>query len=83
MDKVVINCKTKDEFKFLMRLYEKGGWKWYDGDKPTENIDLWDQYKQKTCVDFDDRFSYGTIKQFKDQDFKVFNLDDILKRILK
>ncbi len=83
MNKVAIQCKTKNEFKFLMQLYDKRGWKWYDGDSPTKNIDLWNQYKQNTCVEFSDRFTYSTINYFKKEGFKIFELDKILKRIMK
>lgn len=82
MDKVAIQCKTKEEFKFLMELYEKREWKWYDGDKPTENIDDWDHNREKTCVNLSDKFTYSSKEYFKKQGYKIFELNEILKRIL-
>lgn len=82
MDKVVIQCKTKEEFEFLMKLYKKRGWKWYGGDDPTENIDFWERNKENTCVEFSDDFTYSSREYFKRQGFKIFELDEILKRLM-
>lgn len=32
----VVHCETRDEYDQLMRIYEDAGWRWNDGQRPTE-----------------------------------------------
>ncbi len=72
---------TYKEMHELLRVYELGGWKWCDGDLPTEK--LFDGYRyDHTCFEAGiniglkkrkERFAYGHKTYFIEHDYKIIS----------
>lgn len=50
LENIVVYTSTQESYNQLMRIYECGGWEWYEGKLPTE-LNLWKNYRNETCVD--------------------------------
>lgn len=51
LENTVVYIPTQEDYNQLMKVYECGGWLWYDGKLPTE-INLWEEFRHEgTCVD--------------------------------
>jgi hypothetical protein len=70
----VVNVKTQEEYDELMNMYEKAGWKWCDGEKPSE----YNGYKHysETCIDAEDRFCYKSVDSSKKRGEKIISLQE-------
>jgi len=53
----VICCKTREEFNKVLEIFEKKGWKWYSGDKPTNLLEEYWCDDRDIYVEYSDRFS--------------------------
>ncbi len=51
IEKTTVNTTTQKDYWDLMRVYECGSWKWDDGGELPTQFNVWDKYREKTCVD--------------------------------
>lgn len=56
-----INCKTKDEFKRVLEIFEEKGWTWRSGHNPLYNDHVWFILQERTYIDYHDMFGYGAV----------------------
>lgn len=77
----VVHCKTKEEYDRLMKIYEEVGWKWRDGELPTEYRHLgrhtWGDEREETCVTVQDRFSFAGRSWYSGK--RVISLPEFLR----
>jgi len=49
LERTAVNVPTEKDSWELMRVYERGGWKWREGNLPTQ-FNFWIKHKKRTCV---------------------------------
>ena len=47
----IVHTPTKELYDKVMRMFEKEGVTWRDGEKPIE-LNIWDICKRNTCISF-------------------------------
>jgi hypothetical protein len=71
----------------LMRVYEYGTWRWRD-DKLPSKVNIWDEYKEETCISacpkmtiqcFRQRILYSPKKLYLDEGWKVISTQEFYK----
>ena len=55
-----------------MRVYECGRWKWIDEALPTK-LNIWDHYKEETCIRAENEFSYCDKKYYQEDGFRIIS----------
>ena len=62
-ENIGINCKTHDTAKKILFIANHLGYKW-NGDRSfLDDVDLWKDYKEKTCYDINEG-TYGDTNDF-------------------
>lgn len=79
--KIAVNVRTEEEEKMLMKIYEKKGWIWNWGKKPTE-WSCWYVYREETYIGYDNKFTYCNKEWCKENDFKIISFQDLLLKEL-
>ena len=77
--KTAIHCKTKEEFRKVLEIFDKKGWRWITGDKPLECVNDWNDYKEETCIRYEDDFGYSPKKWYLRNDYKVISFKKFLE----
>jgi hypothetical protein len=75
---IAINCTTKEEFKKVLEKFEEMGRVWFDGEKPMEGLDRWDEYEEETCLIDEDDFGYSYINYFKKEGREIISASEYL-----
>jgi hypothetical protein len=81
--KVVIHTKTKEQLIKVLEIFEKKGWKWWNGDLPTENINVWESFNvtKNTYIGYEDNFGYSNNYEiYKYLCYKIISFEEFLKR---
>jgi len=78
--KVVIHTKTQEQFKRVLEIFEKKGWRWSTGNLPTHNRTIWNDYEENTCIRYKDVFEYCNLKYYKEKGYKIISFEEFLKR---
>jgi len=76
--KTVVNIKTQEEYNELMKIYEDAGWMW-DGDNEPTTSDIWDEYRERTCVEAENLFVYGYTDSWKRGGYKIISFQEFLE----
>ncbi len=78
IEKTAVHTTTQKEYWDLMGVYECGGWKWSDGDLPTQN-NHWN-YEEETCVEAGvnyssrrGKFGYSDRKFYIGENWKIIS----------
>ena len=51
LERTAVKTPTKEDYDLLMKVYQVGGWRFFESENlPTER-DYWNKYKDKTCVE--------------------------------
>ena len=72
----VVNLKTQEEYNEYMKMCEKEGWKWAEGQRPM-GFNGWTKYKEETCIKIRDYFSYRSLEKSKLENEKVITLSQL------
>ena len=71
-----IHCKTKEEFKKVLKIFEEKGWRWFSGDNPTNFIPY---TNENDCVTYKNNMEYGSINHFKYFNVQVISFKEFLR----
>ena len=74
----VVNVKTQKEYDELMKIYEKAGWRWEDGSKPTKVV-VWKVNKNRTCIEAKNQFACGEIEMYQRLGYDVISFSTFKK----
>ena len=77
--KTVIHAKTKEEFKRVLEIFDKKGWKWYSGNEPLEKIYYWNDDKEETCIRYENNFAYTNKEWYLKNGWKIISFEEFLK----
>lgn len=72
---LAIHCNTEEKAKQLLKAFDKMGKKWNAGGSYLKNI-WWDSYKQNTCYDNNNRYSY--VDWYKANNYKIYEFEDVI-----
>ena len=72
-NKIVVNCKTKEEAKAFCNLMDKHELEWSSGDSYIE-LTEWESHKEKTC--YDSNGSYSEVNLYEEHGYKVLEFSD-------
>jgi hypothetical protein len=50
LENTVVHTPKFEDWKTLLRACEIGGWRWVIRTPPTENINSWGTYEERTCL---------------------------------
>lgn len=75
LSNTLVNVKTQDEYDELMSIYELAGWKWSSGNDPSKSK-IWSRYKENTCVEINNIFSYSDIGYFSRSGNQIISLSE-------
>jgi len=65
LEKIAVRTPTKEDYDLLMKVYQVGGWRFFESENlPTER-DYWNKYKEKTCVEVKSNFGYSNEESYK------------------
>lgn len=69
-----IHCKTKDEFKRVLEIFEEKGWKWANESKntPLDCLNYWETYGEYTYIIYDNPIAYGAVTWEYERDIITF-----------
>lgn len=72
---MIIRTRTKEEFIKLLEIYKSKNWIWY-GLHLIEETDenLWDNYKEETALEYNDKFTFGRYKSYSNHEIVSFNI---------
>ena len=79
-EEVVIHIKTQEQFKRVMEIFGKKGWKWLSGNLPTYNETIWNDYEENTCIRYEKWFRCCNLKYYKEKGYKIISFEEFLKR---
>ena len=74
----VVHVNTQAEYDKLTRIFECGGWTWIMGERATTKPELYQRYKEKTYLQAQDGFQYGSMND--DWMKEDYNHDAIVKK---
>jgi len=72
LEKVAVRLPTQRIYDTVMMIYEKGLWKWQEGNLPTERLSVWGEYGLQTAVGAGFDHIDNKAKQFEYADNKFF-----------
>ena len=78
---IVINCKTKKDFISLLEIFVSKEWNWGSGAYPLARKYFWMEYKDETCITYENHFSISHKKYFKTlkNEYKIITFTEFLK----
>lgn len=77
----VIHTKTKEQFATALRVFDELGFRWNNGDLPSKNIALWNNYGESTVLSFEKSFGYSHIVDAKRDGFQVISFNFFIKTL--
>jgi hypothetical protein len=87
MQKIAVHTPTQKDFDKLMEAYEKKGWKWRSGERPTEITDIGkilgskviDSYKKNTCVFYGNNFGFWSKDLYIAHGYRIISVKEAVK----
>jgi hypothetical protein len=73
----VIHTKTQEEYNQVMEIFEKKGWTWIGKTKFTDYN--WDLYKEKTCIQYKNEFSFCNKKYYIKNDYEIISFNEFIQ----
>jgi len=82
LEGTVVHTPTSKSYDELMRVCECGGWKWIDGNLPTEIDQPWgyDYLPGEVCVRGENEIRYGRKSFYLGQNLGVITIQDFYER---
>ena len=74
-----IHTKTKAEFRKVLEIFDKKKWVWSGGGNPLDYINIWDYYKEETCIDYKNNFCYCRKEWYKEKGYKIISFKEFLE----
>lgn len=75
---IVVNCKTKEQAKNLLKWADSKGLEWYSGEKYLKDIWRWTASKQNTCYNLFEGL-YGDIDYYCMRYYTILSYEEALK----
>jgi hypothetical protein len=81
---IAINTRTKAESIAVLGIFQIQRKVFNCGLEYIDGIDIFDVYKEETCITFEDNFkynsiNYGSIDFFKKEGYKIISFEEFLK----
>lgn len=73
-NKIAIHCKTEEEANELLKVFDKLGQRWVNGQSYI-GINHWEEEKENTC--YDNTNCTSRFKWYKANDFKIYEFEDV------
>jgi len=78
-NKIAINTKTQEEYNRVIEIFEKKGWVWNSWRLPTNWLNMWNDYKENTCVDYKNNFRRADINSDIQLWYKIISFQEFLE----
>jgi len=77
----VVLCRTEEQTKQILEIFESWHWTWADGKKPLNFLNVcWERHKEQLCIDIRDKFKCSSLDYYSNYtNFKIVSFNKFLK----
>ena len=79
MVKTAIHTKTKEEFKRVLEIFDKKGWRWNGVNELLDKTYYWDEYKEENCIRYENYFGYSPKEWYLRNGYKIISFEEFLE----